>query len=133
MRAVPLGEIGGVLPGTREVGGADQSTALLARVEAFWLRWEKEARSDMLRKLEAEASKMAEAQGEDVASESCAGGKSSVLPGKSARGRPPKVPGSLSDRANVRAGAVALGELVWGAAKEGWARNLPPNDMVVHR
>ena len=81
--------------GTREVGGADQTAALIARVEAFWLRWEKEARSDMLRKVEAEARKMAEAQGEDVASESSAGGKSSVVPGKKARGRPPKVPGKV--------------------------------------
>ena len=66
VRGVPLSEIGGVLPGTREVGGADQTAALTARVEAFWLRWEKEVRSDMLRKVEAEARKMAEAQGEDV-------------------------------------------------------------------
>ena len=51
VHGVPLSEIGGVLPGTREVGGVDQSTALFARVEAFWLRWEKEARSDMLRKV----------------------------------------------------------------------------------
>ena len=95
VRGVPLSEIGGVLPGAREVGGADQSAALLARVEAFWLRWEKEARSDMWRKVEAEARKMAAAQGEDVASESSAGGKSSVVPGKRARGRPPKVPGKV--------------------------------------
>ena len=61
-------------------------------MEAFWLRWEKEARSDMVRKVEAEARKVAEAMGEDVASESSAGGKSSVLPAKRARGRPPKVP-----------------------------------------
>ena len=93
VRRVPLSEIGGVLPGTREVGGVDQSTALFARVEAFWLRREKEARSDMLRKSEAEARKVAEAQGKDVASESSVGGESSVLPAKRARGRPPKVPG----------------------------------------
>ena len=91
VRGVPLGGIGGVLPG----GGADQSAALLARVEAFWLRWEKEVRSDMLRKVEAEARKMAEAQGEDVAFESSARGKSFVVPGKRARGRPPKVPGKV--------------------------------------
>ena len=87
VRGVPLSEIGGVLSGTREVGGVDQSTALFARVEAFWLRWEKEARSDMLCKVEAEARKVTEAEGEDVASESSAGGKSSVLTAKRARGR----------------------------------------------
>ena len=69
----------------------DQSAALLVRVEAFWLRWEKEARSDMVRKVEAEARKVAEAMGEDVASESSAGGKSSVLSAKRARARPAKV------------------------------------------
>ena len=90
-----ISEIGGVLPGTRDVGGVDQSTALFARVEAFWLRWEKEARSEMLRKVQAEARKVANAQGEDVASESSAGGKSSVLPAKRARARPPKVPGKV--------------------------------------
>ena len=95
VRGVPLSEIAGVLPGTREVGGVDQSAALLARVEAFWLRWEKEARSDMVRKVEAEARKVAEAIGEDVASESSAGGKSSVLPAKRARGRPSKVPAKV--------------------------------------
>ena len=63
VRGVPLSEIAGVLPGTREVGGVDQSAALLARVEAFWLRWEKKARSDMVRKVEAEARKVAEAIG----------------------------------------------------------------------
>ena len=73
----------------------DQSTALFARVEAFWLRWEKEARSDRLRKVEGEARKVAEAKGEDVASQSSAGGKPSVLPAKRARGRPPKVPGKV--------------------------------------
>ena len=92
---VPLSEIGGVLPGTREVGGVDQSTALFARVEAFWLRCKMEALSDMLRKVEAEARKVAEAQGEDVASESSAGRKSSVLPAMRAPGRPPKVPGKV--------------------------------------
>ena len=92
---MPLSEIGGVLPSTREVGGADQTAALIARVEAFWLRWEKEARSDMLRRVETEARKMAEAQREDVAFESFAGGKSSVVPRKRARGRPPKVPGKV--------------------------------------
>ena len=70
----------------------DHSAALLARVEAFWLRWEKEAPSDMVRKVEAKARKVAEAMGKDVASESSARGKSSVLPAKRARGRPPKVP-----------------------------------------
>ena len=95
VRGVPLSEIGGVLPGTREVGGVDQGTALVARVEAFWLRWEKEVRSDMVRKVEAEARKVAEAQGEDVASESSARGKSPVLPVKRACCRPPKVPGKV--------------------------------------
>ena len=95
VRGVALREIGGFLPRTREVGGVDQCTALSARVQAFWLRWEKEARIDMLCKVEAEARKVAVAHGEDVASESCAGGKSSVLPAKSARGRPPKVPGKV--------------------------------------
>ena len=33
VRGVPLSEIRGVLPGTREVGGVDQGTALVARVE----------------------------------------------------------------------------------------------------
>ena len=37
-RGVLVSEIGGVLQGTREVGGVDQGTALVARVEAFWLR-----------------------------------------------------------------------------------------------
>ena len=95
VRGVPVSEIAGVLPGTREVGGVDQSAALLARVEAFWLRWEKEARCDMVRKVGAEARKVAEAIGEDVASESSAGGKSPVLPAKRARGRPPKVPAKV--------------------------------------
>ena len=95
VRSVPLSEIGGVLPGTREVGGVDQLTALFPRVEAFWLRWEKEACSDMWRKVEAEARKVAEAQGEDVASESFAGGKSSALPANRAPGRPPKMPGKV--------------------------------------
>ena len=92
VRGVPLIQIGGVMPGTREVGGADQLAALPARVGAFWLRWEKEARSDMLRKVEAEARKMAEAQGDDVALESSAGGKSSVVLWRRPRGCPPKVP-----------------------------------------
>ena len=95
LRGVPLSEMAGVLPGTREVGGVDQLAALLARVEAFWLRWKKEARSDMVRKVEAEAWMVAEAIGEDVASDSSAGGKSSVLPAKRARGRPPKVPAKV--------------------------------------
>ena len=68
----------------------------------------------MVRKLEAEARKVAEARGEDVASKSSTGGKSSVLPAKRARGRPPQGAregaGSLSGWANVRAGAGALGE-----------------------
>ena len=55
VHAVPVSEIGGVVPRTREVGGADQAAALTARVDAFSLRWEKEARSDMSRKVEAEA------------------------------------------------------------------------------
>ena len=76
---VPLTEIAGVLPRTREVGGVDESAALLVRVEGFWLRWEKEARSDMVRKVGAETQKVAEATDEDVASQSSAGGKSSVL------------------------------------------------------
>ena len=92
VRGVPLSEIAGVLPGTREVSGVDQLAALLARVGAFWLRWEKEARGDMVRKTEAEARKVAEAIGEDVASESSAKGKSSMLLAKRARGCPPKVP-----------------------------------------
>ena len=86
VRGVPLSEIGGLLPGTREGGGADQTAALTARVDAFWLGWEKEVRSDMSRKLEAEARKLA--QGQDVASESSAGKKSSVVPGKRSRGPP---------------------------------------------
>ena len=77
---VPLSEIGGVLLGTREVCGPEQMAALNARVEAFWLRWEKDARSDMSRKVEAEARKLA--HGEDVASESSAGKKSSIVPRK---------------------------------------------------
>ena len=38
-RGVPLSEIGGVLPGTREVGGAAQTAALTARLDPFQLRW----------------------------------------------------------------------------------------------
>ena len=95
MRWVPLSEIGGVLPGTRKVRGADQTAALTTRVEAFWLRWGKEARSDMSCKVESEARKLAEPQGEDVASEFSAGGKCSVVAGKRARVRPPKVPGKV--------------------------------------
>ena len=93
VHGVPLSETGGVLPGTREVGGADQTAALTVWVDAFWLRWEKEARSDMSHKVEAEARKLAE--GENVASESSAGKKSSVVPGKRSRGRPPKAPGRV--------------------------------------
>ena len=96
------------------VGGADQTAALLPGLEAFWLMWEKEARSDMLRKVEAEARKMAEAQGEDVASESSAGGKFSVVPAKRARGSPPQGAregaGILSGQANLRDAAGAVGE-----------------------
>ena len=68
-----------------------QTAALTAMVEAFWLRWEKEARSDMSRKVAAEARKLA--HGEDVASESSAGKKSSVVPGKRSRGCPPNATG----------------------------------------
>ena len=93
VRGVPLSAIGGVLPGTHVVGGAAQTAALTARVEAFWLRWEKEARSDMSRKVEAHARKLA--QGKDVASESCAEKKSSVVFGKRSHGRPPKAPGKV--------------------------------------
>ena len=93
VRGVPLSEMGGVLPGTREVGGAEQTAALTAWVDAFWLRWEKEARSDMSRKVEAEAWKLV--KGEDVASECSARKISSVVPGKRSRGRPPKVPGKV--------------------------------------
>ena len=53
-----------------EVGGVAQTAALTASLDAFWLRWEKEARSDVSRKVEAEARKLA--RGEDVASESSA-------------------------------------------------------------
>ena len=35
LRGVPLSEIGGVLPGTRDVGGLAQTAAHIARVEAF--------------------------------------------------------------------------------------------------
>ena len=90
VRGVPLGEIGGVLPGTRKAGGVAQTAALTARVEAFWLRREKEARSDMSRKVEGEARKLA--RGEDVALESSAGKKSSMVPGQRSRGPPPKAP-----------------------------------------
>ena len=93
VRRVPLGEIGAVVPGRREVGCADQTAALNLRVDAFWLRWEKEARSDMSRKVEAKAQKLA--QGEDVASESSVGKGSPVVPWNRSRGRPPKVPGKV--------------------------------------
>ena len=76
-RAEPAAEIGGVLPGTRAVGGVAQTAALTARVEAFWLRWEKDARSDMSRKVEAAARKLA--KGEGLASESCARKNSSIV------------------------------------------------------
>ena len=39
VHGVLLSEIGRVVSGTREVGGADQEAALTARVDAFWLRW----------------------------------------------------------------------------------------------
>ena len=87
VRGVPLNEIRGVLPGTSEVGGVAQTEAHTARVEACWLRWEKDARSDMSRKAEAEALKLP--QGEDVASESSFGKKSSIVPGKRTRRDPP--------------------------------------------
>ena len=90
VRGVALSEIGDIVPGTRE-GGVAQTAALTARVEAFLLRWEKEARSYMLRKVEAEARKLAE--GEDVASECFVGKKSSVVPGKRTRGCRLKAPG----------------------------------------
>ena len=95
VRGVPLSEIGGVLLRTPEVGGADQTAALTSRVDAFCLRWEKEVRSDMSRRLDAEARKLA--QGEDVALESSAGKKSSVVPGKRSRGRPPRQPGKCRE------------------------------------
>ena len=59
VRGLPVSEIGGVLPGPCEVGGVAQTAALTARVEAFWLKWEKEPRSDMSRKVEAGAPKLA--------------------------------------------------------------------------
>ena len=93
VHGVPLSVIGDVLPGTREVGGAAQTAALTARVDAFWLRWEKEPRSDMSHKVEAEARKLA--HGEDEASDSSTAKKSSVVLGKRSRGRPPKVPGKV--------------------------------------
>ena len=93
VRGVPLTEIGGVLPGTREVGGAAQTAALTTRAEAFWLRWDNEAHSDMSRKVEAEARKLA--HGEDVASESSGRNKSSLVRGKQSRGRPPKASGKV--------------------------------------
>ena len=94
VREVPLSDIGGVLPGTRDVGGADRTAALGARVEAFWLTSEKEARSNMSHKVEAEARKLA--QGEF-------GLRNHVLekhlPWCLSRGpaaAPPKVPGKVS-------------------------------------
>ena len=102
------------MPGILDVGGVDQTAELTASLQYFSLRWGKEARSDMLRKVEAEASKMAEAQGEDVASESSAGGKSSVVPGKRASSSPPngiwEGARSLSGWANLQAGGGAVGE-----------------------
>ena len=67
-----------------------QTAALTTRMEAFWLMREKEARSDVSRKVEAEEQKLA--QGEDVTPESSAGKNSSVVPGKRTPGRPPKPP-----------------------------------------
>ena len=54
----------------------------------------------MSRKVEAEARKLAE--GEDVASDSSAGKKSSVVPGKRPRGRPPKAPGKVTGDTTAR-------------------------------
>ena len=106
VHGVPLNEIGGVLPGTREVGSVAPTAALAARVEG------KEACSDKSRKVEAEARKLA--QGKDVALESSAGKKSSMVPGKRSRGRPPqgarKGAGSHSGRATLRAATAAVGE-----------------------
>ena len=51
---------------------------------------------------------MAEAQGKDVASESSAGGKSSVLPAKRARGRPPKVRGQVPGVSPATGGPVGI-------------------------
>ena len=90
LRGVPPSEMGGVLSGTCEVGGADQTAALIARVDAFWLRWEKEACSDMSRKVEAEARKLA--KGEDVAPESCAAKKIFRGPWEEDRRPPPPPP-----------------------------------------
>ena len=95
VRGVPLSEIGGVLPGTREVGALHQSTALFARVEAFWLRWEKEARSDMLRKVEAETRNVAEGEGEDVAFESLLEENPPFSRRRGAVAAPLKVPGKV--------------------------------------
>ena len=67
---MPLSEIGGGLLGTGEVGALALTVALTVRLEAFWLRWEKEVQSDVSRNVEAEARKLA--QGEDVASETSA-------------------------------------------------------------
>ena len=105
-------EIGGGVPAKREVGGVAQTVAHTASLEAFWLRWEKEARSNMSRKVEAEARKPA--RGEDVASEASVLKKSSAVPGKRSGGCPPqgarKGAGCHSGSPNLQAAAAAVGE-----------------------
>ena len=77
-----------------------QTAALSARVEAFWVGWEKDARNDMARKAPAEAQKPAE--GEDVASESPLVKNSSIVPGKmTRRGRPPKIGAFSNDHSRT--------------------------------
>ena len=93
MHGVPLSEIGGVQPGTREVGGVAQTAALIARVETFWLRWEEEARSDVSRKVEAEARKWPRVR--MLHRNPLLEKKRSMVPGQRSRGRPPKAPGKV--------------------------------------
>ena len=113
-----------VLPGTREVGGLAETVALTTRVGAFPLSWEKDAPSDMSRKVKAEAQKLA--QGKDVAWESSTKkivpGPGEVVPGPP----PPKgaergcaCAGCHSGWANVGAAVAAVGG--WGAQVDGEA------------
>ena len=90
---VPLSEIGGLLPGTREVGGEDQKGGTHCESERLLAEPGEGSAQRMSRKVEAGARKLA--QGEEVASESSTLKMSSMDLGKRSPGRPPKAPGKV--------------------------------------